>query len=81
MGMREGCGAPQRIPRQTLNFTAVRMQGGINMNGLKLTDHASVRMAQRNVSLPDAELITLIGTEVSDGYLVRLRTVNRSRCS
>ena len=41
------------------------------MNGLKLTDHASVRMAQRNVSLPDAALITLIGTEVSDGYLVR----------
>jgi hypothetical protein len=28
-------------------------------------------MAQRSVSLQDAELITLIGTEVSDGYFVR----------
>jgi hypothetical protein len=41
------------------------------MTGLVLTDHASVRMAQRSIALPDAELITLIGTEVSDGYLVR----------
>jgi hypothetical protein len=41
------------------------------MTGLSLTDHATVRMAQRNVSLIDAELIRLIGTEVSDGYFVR----------
>jgi hypothetical protein len=39
--------------------------------GLVLTDHASVRMSQRSVSLPDVELITLIGTKVGDGYLVR----------
>jgi hypothetical protein len=47
------------------------MQGGVTMTGLVLSDHATVRMAQRSVSLPDAELITLIGTEVTDGYLVR----------
>ena len=41
------------------------------MTDLVLTNHASVRMAQRGVSIPDAELIMLIGTEVSDGYLVR----------
>jgi len=47
------------------------MMREVNMTGLLLTHHASVRMAQRSVSLQDAELITLIGTEVSDGYLVR----------
>jgi hypothetical protein len=41
------------------------------MTDFVLSDHATVRMAQRSISLPDAELITLIGTEVSDGYLVR----------
>jgi hypothetical protein len=47
------------------------MMSEVNMTGLVLTHHASVRMAQRSVSLQDAELITMIGTEVSDGYLVR----------
>src|SRR5262249_52492667 len=41
------------------------------MTDLILTEHASVRMAQRGVSIPDAELIMLVGTEVSDGYFVR----------
>jgi hypothetical protein len=41
------------------------------MNGLVLSGHANMRMAQRGISLTDAELITLIGAEVSDGYLVR----------
>lgn len=41
------------------------------MNSFVPTDHASTRMAQRSVSVSDIELITLIGTEVSDGYLVR----------
>ena len=39
------------------------MMKEINMTGLLLTYHASVRMAQRNVSPQDAELITLIGTK------------------
>jgi hypothetical protein len=41
------------------------------MNGLALTTHAAVRMAQRGVNLKDSDLIVLIGTEVDDGYLVR----------
>ena len=41
------------------------------MTALMLTEHASVRLAQRGLALKDAELITLIGTEVEDGYLVR----------
>jgi hypothetical protein len=41
------------------------------MTSLTLTHHATVRMAQRGISVTDAELITLIGTEVDDGYLVR----------
>jgi len=49
----------------------------VNITGLVLTHHASVRMAQRSVSLQDAELITLIGTEVSDGYLVRAHDCQR----
>ena len=36
-----------------------------------------MRAAQRGVTLPDAELITLIGTEVSDGYLVRTQDYQR----
>ena len=43
------------------------------MTSLTLTDHAAVRMAQRGISLTDAELITLIGTEIDDGYLVRAK--------
>ena len=41
------------------------------MNTLMLTGHAAVRMAQRGIKIKDADLITLIGTEVDDGYLVR----------
>jgi hypothetical protein len=33
--------------------------------------------AQRGVSLADAELIILVGTEVSDGYLVRRQDYQR----
>jgi hypothetical protein len=33
------------------------------------TDHGTLRMAQRGIAIKDAELITLLGTEVSDGYL------------
>jgi len=43
------------------------------MNTLALTGHAAVRMAQRNIKIKDAELITLIGTEVEDGYFVRTK--------
>jgi hypothetical protein len=43
------------------------------MTALSLTDHATIRMAQRNITLFDAELIRLIGTEVNDGYLVRVQ--------
>ena len=35
-----------------------------------LSRHAETRMAQRGVSIKDAELIALIGTEVADGFLV-----------
>ena len=35
-----------------------------------MTDHAAIRMAQRGMSLADADLAALIGTEVDDGYLV-----------
>jgi hypothetical protein len=37
------------------------------MNTLMLTGHAAVRMAQRGIKIKDADLITLIGTEVDDG--------------
>jgi hypothetical protein len=40
------------------------------MKPLAVTDHAAIRMAQRGISLKDSDLITLIGTEVDDGYLV-----------
>ena len=41
------------------------------MAGLFVTEHAGRRLAQRSIQLRDADLIVLIGTEVSDGYLVR----------
>jgi hypothetical protein len=41
------------------------------MKELSLTRHAKARMAQRGVTLNDADLIALIGTEVEGGYLVR----------
>jgi hypothetical protein len=40
------------------------------MTAFTLTDHAALRMAQRGMSMRDAELAALIGTEVDDGYLV-----------
>ena len=43
------------------------------MNSLILTGHAAMRMAQRSIKYRDAELIALIGTEVHDGYLVRVK--------
>lgn len=43
------------------------------MRELAITNHAAVRMAQRNISVKDSELIALIGTEVDEGYLVRAR--------
>ena len=43
------------------------------MTTLILTGHAAMRMAQRSIKLKDAELIALIGTEVEDGYLVRIK--------
>jgi hypothetical protein len=43
------------------------------MNTLMITDHAVARLAQRGIKLTDAQLITLIGTPVDDGYLVRAR--------
>ena len=43
------------------------------MLALKATDHARERMAQRSFADGDAELIAMIGTVVSDGYLVRAK--------
>jgi hypothetical protein len=43
------------------------------MNPLILTGHAAMRMAQRGIKFRDSELIALIGTEVEDGYLVRIK--------
>src|SRR5688572_15141245 len=43
------------------------------MTAFTVTDHAALRMAQRGMSLGDAELAALIGTEVDDGYLVRAK--------
>ena len=40
------------------------------MNAFTVTSHAALRMAQRGMSMRDAELVALIGTEVDDGYLV-----------
>lgn len=36
-----------------------------------LSRHAETRMAQRGLTIKDAELIALIGAEVADGFLVR----------
>ena len=41
------------------------------MGTLTLTNHATVRMAQRGIVQKDSELIALFGTEVDDGYCVR----------
>jgi hypothetical protein len=41
------------------------------MNGLHLTAHAALRIAQRGMRHDDLELIRWIGTEVEGGYLVR----------
>ena len=41
------------------------------MNSLTISNHATLRMAQRGITPKDAELIALIGTEVDDGYFVR----------
>jgi hypothetical protein len=40
-------------------------------SAMHLTAHAAARMAQRGIAESDLELITCIGTEVEDGYLVR----------
>jgi hypothetical protein len=42
-----------------------------------LLRHAETRMAQRGLSIKDAELITLIGTEVEDGFLVLAQDCRR----
>lgn len=41
------------------------------MTHLTLTEHAIFRAAQRGLSGNDIDLITMIGTEVPEGYLVR----------
>ena len=41
------------------------------MSALTQTRHATTRMAQRGITLKDADLIASIGTEVEGGYLVR----------
>lgn len=38
-----------------------------------LTQHAIIRMAQRGIKIDDAELITMIGTEVEDGQFMRAK--------
>jgi hypothetical protein len=43
------------------------------VTSLILTGHAAMRMAQRSIKFKDAELIALIGTEVEDEYLVRVK--------
>src|SRR2546421_2202335 len=43
------------------------------MSTLILTRHGAMRIAQRSITLKDADLIALIGTEVEDGYLVRAK--------
>jgi hypothetical protein len=47
------------------------------MNGLTVTDHAAIRMAQRSVSMGDLELAALIGIEVDNGYLVLAKNCKR----
>jgi hypothetical protein len=41
------------------------------MTRLAITDHATMRLAQRAISCRDVDLVLAIGTEVGDGYLVR----------
>ena len=41
------------------------------MAGWFVTEHAGRRLAERSIQLRDTDLIALIGTEVSDGFLVR----------
>jgi hypothetical protein len=41
------------------------------MSHLQITSHALSRMAQRNISMSDVDLIMQIGAEVDDGFLVR----------
>ena len=47
------------------------------MNTFVLTKHAAMRIAQRSMKIEDAELIALIGTQVDDGYLVRMKDFQR----
>ena len=56
-----------------LDGRPARSGGGMIMNRLMMTSHAAVRMAQRSISMKDSELIVLIGTEVDDGYFVRIK--------
>ena len=39
------------------------------MEHFNLTKHASLRLAQRAISISDAEMIMGFGTEVDDGYI------------
>lgn len=39
------------------------------MEHLHITKHASLRFAQRSISISDAEMIMGFGTEVDDGYI------------
>jgi len=41
------------------------------MNGLRTTEHAVARLAQRALSPEDVDLILSFGTEVPDGYFMR----------
>jgi hypothetical protein len=45
------------------------------MTSLTLTQHATTRMAQRGFRMSDLELITLIGTDTGDGYIVRTKDI------
>ena len=39
------------------------------MEHFEITKHASLRLAQRAISISDAEMIMGFGTEVDDGYI------------
>lgn len=41
------------------------------MNSLVTTKHATTRLAQRGFRMSDVELITLLGTDTGDGYIMR----------
>ena len=45
------------------------------MTELSFSNHAVVRMSQRNILPNDLDLILAIGSEVEDGYLVRTKDV------